>query len=146
MFFFFFIFTLFQSEIFAENRGCKIIIKNNLNKSIPLVIEIADTQEKRGRGLMFRKKLMKNNGMLFVFNRELRLNFWMKNTYIPLSIAYINRQGIINEIYHMKPLDTSITYPSRFLAKYALEVNKGWFKKNNIFKGCGIMLNGCLGK
>ena len=84
--------------------------------------------------------------MLFIFTHEQRLNFWMKNTYIPLSIAYISIDGKINEIYDMKPLDISITYPSNLPAKYALEVNQGWFARNNISKNCRIIFNGCISK
>ena len=70
----------------------------------------------------------------------------MKNTFIPLSIAYVDKHGVINEIYHMKPNDSSITYPSKYPAMYALEVNRGWFNKNKITKGNKIIFNGCFGK
>ena len=70
----------------------------------------------------------------------------MKNTFIPLDIAYISADGIINEIYRMEPLDYSIIYPSNKPAKYALEVNAGWFKKNGIKPGMKLDFNGCLGK
>lgn len=84
--------------------------------------------------------------MLFVFPGERHRRFWMKNTYLPLSIAYVNRYGIINEIYDMEPLDSSRVYPSMYPAQYAIEVNRGWFKRNNIKKGCRVLLHGCIGK
>ncbi len=111
-----------------------------------LNVEIADTPEKRMRGLMFRRYLPQNSGMLFIFSSEDYRNFWMKNTYIPLSIAYIGSDRIINEIYQMKPLDISVTYPSKLPARYSLEVNRGWFGKNNISAGGIIKFNGCFGK
>jgi hypothetical protein len=67
----------------------------------------------------------------------------MKNTKIPLSIAYIDASGTIRELYDMKPLDISITYPSKHPVRYALEVNKGWFKKNKIHIGSKIFFNNC---
>ena len=117
----------------------------NLIKS-RLTVEIADTQPEREKGLMFRYSIPRDNGMLFVFDREISLSFWMKNTFIPLDIAYISAKGIINEIYRMEPLDYSIVYPSKKPAKYALEVNAGWFKKNGIRPGMKLNFNGCLGK
>ena len=135
-----------NNNVIAKNRLCYIKIINKLNAPVVLKSEIADTFALIKKGLMFRKKVGENRGMLFVFKREGMRNFWMKNTYIPLSIAYINRNGVINEIYSMKPLDISITYPSSLPAQYALEVNRGWFKKNNISVGCRIVFNGCLGK
>ncbi|MFC1670454.1 DUF192 domain-containing protein [Spirochaetota bacterium] len=125
---------------------CKINIINNQKKTKTLYVETAATVRKRNIGLMYRKNLDINHGMLFIFEDESKLSFWMKNTFIPLSIAYISNEGIINEILHMKPLDTSITYESVKPAKYALEVNKGWFHNNQITKGCKIIFNGCISK
>ncbi len=125
---------------------CTLIILNNQNQRISLSAELAATEADRSRGLMFRKSLPASSGMLFVFKYEQMQNFWMKNTYIPLSIAYIDSHGVIREIYDMKPIDVSITYPSVFPAQYALEVNRGWFAENNITRGCRILLNGCIGK
>jgi len=96
-----------------------------------LSVELAKTISQQMKGLMNKKSLPENSGMLFTYPIELNLSFWMKNTYIPLSIAFISEQGIIKEIYDMKPLDET---PIRSInkVKYALEVNQGWFKKNNI--------------
>jgi uncharacterized protein len=123
-----------------------LVIINAGGKQVPLNVEIADTEPMRMKGLMDRKEMRRDSGMLFVFDREEKLNFWMKNTYIPLSIAYISKTGVINEIRDMKPLDTSMTYPSAIPARYALEVNRGWFEENNITKGCRIALDGCISK
>ncbi len=128
------------------NQKCIISIASDTGKQVALNAEIAITDEEKQKGLMFRKTLKDSEGMLFVFDKEQRLNFWMKNTYLPLDIAYIDKNGIINEIYQMKPLDVSVTYPSNKSAKYALEVNLGWFTRNRIKPGSKILLNGCLGK
>jgi len=74
---------------------------------------------------------------LFVFEAAAVQSFWMRNTYIPLSIAYIDENGIIVRIKDMEPLDlTSVT--SDYPAQYALEVNKGWFKKRGIKEGDSV--------
>ncbi len=130
----------------AKNRTCILAIINKDNRMLLLNAEVADNYESRQTGLMHRDSLDENSGMLFVFSSETRLNFWMKNTYIPLTIAYINKKGVIKEIIDMKPLNISRTYPSSVPAMYALEVNSGWFKKNSIVPGCRIDLNGCIGK
>lgn len=108
--------------------------------------EMADTENLRLTGLMHRSALGANEGMLFVFEKEQMLHFWMKNTSIPLSIAYIDKNGRIIDILDMKPFDISITYPSSRKALYALEMNRGWFGNNNIMTGCKLILDGCIGK
>ncbi len=106
---------------------------------VKLQIEIALTDQERATGLMFRQSIPENYGMLFIFEREQVLNFWMKNTAIPLSIAYIRENGLIIGIYDMKPYDET-PISSIYPCKYALEVNKGWFTKNNIKTGDMIKL------
>jgi uncharacterized membrane protein (UPF0127 family) len=135
-----------NNKVVAKNRFCDIYIINKDNKKIPLKAEIAETGESHTTGLMFRKQLDENTGMLFVFKDEARRGFWMKNTYIPLSLAYIDSHGVIDKIYNMEPLITSVTYPSVKPCKFALEVNRGWFKKNNITNGCKTDFNGCFSK
>ncbi len=125
---------------------CDITILNSVNKRVILKAEIAESDAEKSKGLMFRKMLPGDAGMLFRFYTDAPLNFWMKNTYISLSIAYIDSSGIIREIYDMTPLDTSVEYPSRYPARYALEVNRGWFARHNIARGSRIILNGCLGQ
>lgn len=128
------------------NKKCLLNISSNEGTKFSLNVEIADTEAEREKGLMYRKHLNENEGMLFVFENEKYLNFWMKNTYIPLDIAYIDRNGIINEIYHMKPLDVSVTYNSIKPAMFALEVNWGWFSRHKFKPGSKIDFNGCISK
>lgn len=99
-----------------------------------LFIELADTHLKREIGLMNRKHLSKNQGMLFKFPFNTRLSFWMKDTYIPLDIAFLDENGKILQIEEMIPLSTRPIY-SKSSCKYALEVNKGWFKDNGVKEG-----------
>ncbi|MDX9730654.1 MAG: DUF192 domain-containing protein [Bdellovibrionales bacterium] len=107
-------------------------------------VEIADTDDKRAFGLMFRTKLEENTGMLFIFDETRQLSFWMKNTLIPLSIAYIGEDLVIQEILDMQPAVIGVarpkSYPSRQKAKYALEMNVGWFEKNQIRPGVRLKI------
>ena len=97
-------------------------------------VEVANTQEKRSKGLMFRKHLPENTGMLFVFSYEDYRYFYMKNTLIPLDIAFFDSQMKIVSIKQMEPLDET-TVPSDKKAMYALEMNKGFFEKEKINVG-----------
>ncbi len=96
--------------------------------------EVASTSAQRAHGLMFRTELADDQGMLFVFADDQRRTFWMKNTPLPLSIAYIDAERRIVNILDMQPLDESI-YPSAAPARYALEVNQGWFAERGIVAG-----------
>ncbi len=104
-----------------------------------LTVEIAATREERAEGLMYRKKLPENRGMLFVFEKERRLSFWMKNTYIPLSIAFISSDGRIRQIEDMQPESLASVTSDRSVL-YALEVNRGWFTEHGIQAGDRVEL------
>ncbi len=104
-------------------------------------VQLANETETNKQVLMFRKKLNKNAGMLFEFEKEGLYPFWMKNTYIPLSIAFIDKNMVIIDIQNMQPLDTFHYVCSLIPFKYALEMNRGWFKKNNINIGDTVRLN-----
>ena len=99
-----------------------------------ILVEVAKTGEERALGLMGRTSLGKEEGMYFIFEDEGIHGFWMKNTLLPLSIAFIDREGKIVWITDMEPLTLSIHNPPRPVL-YALEMNKGWFAKNGIKVG-----------
>ncbi|MDX1578317.1 MAG: DUF192 domain-containing protein, partial [Gemmatimonadota bacterium] len=101
---------------------------------IPIEVEIADDEDERARGLMFRESLPEDHGMLFVYESERRLGFWMKNTLIPLDIAYADRAGRIVDIKQMEPQSTETVYSSA-PAMYALEMNQGWFEAHGVSVG-----------
>ena len=105
---------------------------------LPLNIEIPKTSTEFRLGLMFRESLGKDSGMLFVFNEDGEKSFHMKNTTIPLDIAFINKDGIIESIKELVPLRTGYVY-SEADVLYALEVNKGWFAENNVKVGDKIL-------
>jgi uncharacterized membrane protein (UPF0127 family) len=89
-------------------------------------VELARTSEQRSKGLMGRKHLGAQEGMLFVYNEDQRLSFWMKNTSIPLSIAFLDRHGRIMQIEEMHPFDPT-PVRSKISVRYALEVRQGTF-------------------
>jgi hypothetical protein len=103
-------------------------------KGKKIKVEVVRTESEKARGLMFRQKLGKDEGMLFVYEKEDRLSFWMKNTPIPLSIAFLDKTGRIVDIQDLVPFSLQ-TRVSAFPAQYALEVNQGWFKANGISIG-----------
>ncbi|XDD51359.1 DUF192 domain-containing protein [Leptospira sp. WS92.C1] len=100
----------------------------------PLLVEVVNTPQDRAKGLMYRKSMGENEGMLFVFSEPNYLSFWMKNTFLPLSIAYFNRDRRITDIHDMKPNQTKELYHSSEKVLFALEVNQGWFAKRKIGK------------
>jgi hypothetical protein len=104
-----------------------------------LTVEMARTPLQHEHGLMFRKSLGENDGMLFVFQDEETRYFWMKNTIIDLSIGYFDKEKSLTDIQEMTATSLMETrppsYPSAKPAMYALEMNKGWFAKNKIKVG-----------
>jgi uncharacterized membrane protein (UPF0127 family) len=108
-------------------------------------VEIANTPELHAKGLGGHKRLKAGHGMLFVFEYTRRQSFWMKDTSIPLSIAFISPDGTIRQIEQMQPFDLRlVTSPSP--AQYALEVNQGFFKENNITVGMPVDLTNVIDK
>ena len=103
-----------------------------------LKVEIAEMFSEGKRGLMWRLYLPSDRGMIFINSGNYNVAFWMKNTFLPLSIAFVDKNGIILSIQKMKPLDTSIRYRSPSSYQYAIEVNQGWFKTKNISEGARV--------
>ena len=102
-------------------------------------VEIADTEELRERGLMFRQNLPDNHGMLFVFPDSRALSFWMKDTLIPLSIGFYDKNKKLFDTKEMTPAIMGAVMPTIYAsngeAMYALEMPKGWFAKNKVKVG-----------
>jgi len=116
--------------------------KKKMNKeefvALPLHIEVPSSMEAFNAGLMFRESLGEDCGMLFVFNESGEKSFHMKNTTIPLDIAFINEDGVIETIKELEPLnESSITSDANVL--YALEVNRGWFEANDVNVGDKVL-------
>ncbi len=121
---------------------CVILILLPLYQLIPLrplfinhkllLVEVCRTRLQRERGLQDRRYLPDNRGMLFVFHRPRILRFWMKDTYIPLDIAFLNKKKEIIDIQRMLPDQGREIHSSAGMAEYALEVNAGWFEKHGV--------------
>ena len=114
-------------------------------EEVRFLIEIAETAQDRARGLMYRKELSRDRGMLFIFDRPGRHSFYMKNTYIPLDIIFLDRLGsrarVVGVLHNMKPLDeTSRAIESPSMA--ALEIRAGLAKKYGIRKGTEVRMKG----
>ena len=122
-----YIFLLFLSfSVISEE---KISIESLFSK-----IEVVSNSQERKLGLMYRENLPYDNAMFFIWEYKKRQCMWMRNTYIPLSVAYLDSSGKILEIYDMVPLsDESVCSKKR--VRYALEVNLNWFEDNNILVG-----------
>ena len=103
---------------------------------VTIRVEVADTDEKREQGLMWRKKLKDDSGMIFVFDQEEPQGFWMKNTLIPLSIGFFDKKGKLFQVIDMEPASVVETNPkvynSSHPAKFALEEPKGWFQRKKV--------------
>lgn len=110
-----------------------------LADKIGITAEVAKSPETCERGLMYRKTMADNAGMLFVFPEERCANFWMANTLIPLSIAFLDRTGEILEIRDMKPLDRTPILSQSIHVQYALEMNSGWFSINQVRVGTRLV-------
>jgi uncharacterized protein len=106
--------------------------------NVPMTVEVADTPQASENGLMFRDSLPEDHGMLFIFDQPKKASFWMKNTKIPLSIAYADANGKILEIKSMNPLDETVVPSRSDEVDYALEVNQGWFARHGITAGAKI--------
>ena len=102
-----------------------------------LTAEVAATNPERMQGLMHRRMMPENRGMLFVFTDEAHHAMWMKNTFIPLSVAFIDSAGVITNIEDMKP-HTEQAHPAIRPVRYALEMNLGWFAKRGIKAGAKL--------
>ena len=97
-------------------------------------VELAVTPEQRRQGLMFRERLGEREGMLFVFDDEETVSFWMRDTPLPLSIAFIDARGVIVHVADMEPYSEA-PVSSRYPVRYALEVNKGALQRAGIEVG-----------
>jgi uncharacterized membrane protein (UPF0127 family) len=128
LFFAFFLLPLVGAEDFALPRASLSLGFYSVN------VEVAATQEARMRGLMGRKNLGEHSGMLFVFPEAERHCMWMKNTLIPLSVAFLDEAGRIINIREMRPMSEE-NHCADAPARFALEMGEGWFRRKGIRAG-----------
>ena len=132
-----FFFSLLFIPLLKAEETTKVIINNNI-KDIHFNVEVVRKKIEREKGLMFRKSLNLNRGMLFIFTNESKVNMWMKNTLISLDIIFISKDyKIVDIINNAKAMSKDIL-TSSVEAKYALEINAGLVKKLNIKIGNNI--------
>ncbi|MGK0176718.1 MAG: uncharacterized membrane protein (UPF0127 family) [Zhongshania aliphaticivorans] len=101
-------------------------------------LQLALTESERNRGLMYRGTLVENHGMLFLFEKPGRRSFWMRNTQIPLDLAYFDAQGELLEIHSLFPYDENTVYSYSEEVLIAVEMNQGWFLRKNIQPGAQL--------
>lgn len=108
---------------------------------IPYSVEIADTPALQQQGLMYRKSMPQNKGMVFAFEKSKFVSMWMKNTYIPLDMLFVDEKGIIRHIHeNARPLDETVI-SSPIPVKYVIELNAGQVKANDIRISNSVVLN-----
>ena len=130
-------FFLFSFYTFSNEK----IDVSIYNKNITFNVEVAKTIEERRIGLMYRKKLLDNEGMLFIFPREKIIKLWMKNTYIPLDVIFISENKVIVDMKkNMEKLSETIV-KSKVKSRYALEFNAGLINKLDIEIGDRVLFN-----
>ena len=101
----------------------------------PVLMQLALLQSEMQRGLMGRLELAPDSGMLFVYLKPQRMSFWMRNTPLPLDIGFFDAEGKLREIYQLHPFDETPVATRSHKLQFALEMNQGWFKANNIRPG-----------
>jgi uncharacterized protein len=144
----FFVLALLPWTASAEKSASLFEAANPAFSQLPLTqvkigdhtlnVEIAASPQTMARGLMFRTFLPADQGMLFIFPVEHQASFWMKNTSIPLSIAYLDKDGKILEIHPLIPFEESAVKSKSDRIRYALEVNRDWFSSRNIKTGTQV--------
>ena len=128
-----------------DRKGKAINVNTEEFTTLPLNVEIPTDIRDFNLGLMFRESLDQNSGMLFIFDDVTQQSFYMKETRIPLDIAFINENGIIESIKQLEPLDeTPVSSEGEVVC--ALEVNRGWFEENNIEVGDEIDIDEAAGE
>ncbi len=130
-----------EKKAITDSPNPKLPISRIRVGSAQVLAEVARTEVERERGLMFRKSLDDGEGMLFVFDKDEQLAFWMKNTIIPLSLAYIAYDGTIRQIVDLEPRSLATVQAERSV-RYALEVPRGWFDRAGVRVGDKADLTG----
>lgn len=138
VFFFFMLLMLLSVSAGMHAQSLQKLPRSTLSiEGNAIEVEVADTELSRSVGLMYREHLSPDAGMLFVFEQAAKPCFWMKNTLIPLSIAFITADGTISSIHDMQPHSTDLHCPGEPI-RYALEMNQGWFEQHSVRAGALI--------
>lgn len=132
----YFLFIIKPSEnLFKKEGEVTFFKKENNQKNLEIDVEVANNNTERMRGLMFRKEMDEDNGMLFIFEKPDTQSFWMKNTILPLDIMFIDSAGVIDTIYRSTTPYSERSLPSRRRVQFVVEVNAGWSDKFGVKEG-----------
>lgn len=123
-----------KGEISRAKSGISTLYPQKIGQ-VEFLAKIAITENEKATGLMNVKKLEQNEGMFFVYSQPALVSFWMKNTFIPLDIAFISPEGVVLQIAQMYPHSEIAVRSASANILYTLEMNQGWFSKNNIKTG-----------
>lgn len=127
-----------QAEVHGQDQPQTQLPRTRLSVGIHQIdAQLASTPEQREIGLMFRKEMPQHEGMLFVFENPSRLCFWMKNTLLPLTAAFVADDGTVVNLENMKP-QTTDSHCSSKPVRFVLEMNQGWFTKRGVKPGSKI--------
>jgi uncharacterized protein len=130
--------SISTASLAAAQEGPQTLSAITLNAGIHNIhAEVAQTPDERATGLMFRREMAQQDGMLFVFEQPATQCFWMKNTLLPLSAAFIAEDGSIVNIVDMKP-QTLDSHCSAKPVRFVLEMNQGWFAKRGLKAGAKL--------
>ena len=140
IFFIILLITCLADNTLAQSRHI-LHVKRNETMITTFNVTLAETAQSRQYGLMFRNSLPSNQGMLFVYNHEEEVGMWMKNTFIPLDMVFISKDGFITEIIERPDTLTTRTSIGKKPAKYVLEINLGESSKRGIQVGDRIFLS-----
>ena len=136
----------------VESRLPVVVFATAGGGGATMAVEVADTEELRSCGLMHRLSLPENQGMLFVFESDYVGGFWNRNTFVPLTLAWIRSDGIVAGLTDMDPVrpednpQVNITYPAPAPVRYVIEANRGWFARNGIAMGDRADLSDALAR
>jgi len=126
----------------AQSQSARVVLMPAGREPIAVRVEVARTDAERRRGLMFRQSMPEDAGMLFLFDRPERLSFWMRNTYIPLDMIFIEpSMRVLGIAENTEPMtDTSRSVPG--ISQYVLEVNAGVSRRSGVTQGTAVRFEG----
>lgn len=128
-----------KHNIEFEQSGILKILPSEMHDTLTVKIELAESDSKMMQGLMYRQEMAPDEGMLFIYAQQQEMYFWMKNTYIPLDLIYIDEAGVIVDLQENTTPFSEKSIVSNVLSRYVLEVNAGFCEKNYVIVGDKVL-------
>jgi len=107
---------------------------------VPITAQLAISNAEKTKGLMYRESLPENGGMLFLYDRQQQVSFWMANTPLPLDLGLFDSNGVLKEIHRLMPYDTTTVSSNSREIRFGLEMEQGWFARNKLYPGVKLDL------